>query len=89
MFAFENLIAGMMILLVFSLGVAMVRLLLGGNIIDRMLALDVMLVHGVGLAVLYALQTRQYQVLDSIIAVAVAGFVGSVALARYIERGGR
>jgi multisubunit Na+/H+ antiporter MnhF subunit len=89
MFAFENLIAGMMILLVVSLGVAMARLLLGSNIIDRVLALDVMLVHGVGLAVLYVLLTGQYQVLDSLLAVAVAGFLGTVALARYIEQGGR
>lgn len=89
MFAFENLIAGMMLLLVLSLGVAMVRLLLGSNIIDRLLALDVMLVQGVGLAVLYTLLTGQYQMLDSIIAVAVAGFLGTVALARAIERGER
>jgi multisubunit Na+/H+ antiporter MnhF subunit len=76
-------------LLSLSLVAATVRLMSGPGVPDRIVALQVVMMHSVGLIALYALLTGQRSILDYAIIVAVAEFISTVALARYIEKGGQ
>lgn len=66
---------------------SMVRLVIGPDVGDRILALDTMVVNAIGLIVLMGLAqgTRVYFEVSLIIA--MLGFVSTVAYARFILRG--
>ncbi|KEJ89845.1 K+/H+ antiporter subunit F [Sulfitobacter donghicola] len=66
---------------------AMVRVVIGPNTGDRILALDTMVVNAIGLVVLMGLAqgTRIYFEVSLIIA--MLGFVSTVAYARFVLRG--
>lgn len=85
---FELLMTGLMVLTALSMGLAVIRLLMGPTIPDRALAFDIVMVHAVALMGLYAVVVDQDLLVDAILVVAVLGFLGTVALARYIEKGG-
>ena len=75
-----------------GLGVAavlvLIRLLLGPTLADRMVALDSLLVLlAVGIAV-NAAATGSGEFLDVMIVVSLLGFIGSVTVARFIEKRG-
>ncbi|KPP99916.1 K+/H+ antiporter subunit F [Marinobacter sp. HL-58] len=63
------------------------RVIKGPDAPDRVLALDTLYVNAIALIVLLgiALQTRMY--LESALLIAVMGFVGTVAMAKYLKRG--
>lgn len=63
------------------------RLIKGPDAPDRVLALDTLYINGIGLIILLGmtLGTRLY--LESALLIAVMGFVGTVALAKYLKRG--
>lgn len=69
---------------------ALVRLVLGPSVPDRIVALDnLLLVVVAGLAVAAA-ATGEGAFLGVLVAVALVGFVGSVTVGRFVERrGGR
>jgi len=66
---------------------AMVRLVIGPNAGDRILALDTMVVNAIGIIVLLGISqgTRLYFEVSLIIA--MLGFVSTVAYARFVLRG--
>ncbi len=66
---------------------AMIRVVIGPNTGDRILALDTMVVNAIGLVVLMGLAqgTRIYFEVSLIIA--MLGFVSTVAYARFVLRG--
>ncbi len=66
---------------------AMIRLVIGPNTGDRILALDTMVVNAIGLVVLLGISqgTRIYFEVSLIIA--MLGFVSTVAYARFVLRG--
>lgn len=66
---------------------AMVRLVIGPDVGDRILALDTMVLNAIGLIVLLGVAqgTRVYFEVSLIIA--MLGFVSTVALARFVLRG--
>lgn len=66
---------------------AMIRLVIGPNTGDRILALDTMVVNAIGLIVLLGIYqgTRLYFEVSLIIA--MLGFVSTVAYARFVLRG--
>ena len=78
----------MVLLGVLSIGIvlAFIRLLLGPNIPDRLMALDVLTTVGVGIAALYAVAFDQPVYLDVAIVLALVAFLGTVAFSRYIEK---
>jgi multisubunit Na+/H+ antiporter MnhF subunit len=78
-----------MTLLSLSLVAATVRLMMGPGVPDRIVALQVVMMHSVGLLALYAILTGHWSVIDIAIIVAVVDFAGTAALARYIEKGGK
>jgi multicomponent Na+:H+ antiporter subunit F len=64
------------------------RLLRGGSLADRVVALDSLLVVIVsGIAVLAA-RTKEGIFLDALVIASLLGFVGTVTVARFIERRG-
>ena len=69
-----------------SLLLAFVRLVRGPSLPDRVVALDLIAVIAVALVVVLDIQADQVVFLDAGIVVALVGFVGSIAFARYLER---
>ena len=63
------------------------RLIQGPDAPDRVLALDTLYINAIALIVLLGitLGTRLY--LESALLIAVMGFVGTVAMAKYLKRG--
>jgi multicomponent Na+:H+ antiporter subunit F len=71
----------------FALLIAVVRLVRGPTLPDRVVAMDLIGVLVVGLIVVLAASTRVRATLDAAIVIALVGFVGTVAYATYLERG--
>jgi multisubunit Na+/H+ antiporter MnhF subunit len=69
-----------------SLLLAFVRLVRGPSLPDRVVALDLIAVIAVALVVVLDIQANLVVFLDAGIVVALVGFVGSIAFARYLER---
>lgn len=69
-----------------SLVCAAVRLVLGPSLPDRVVALDLASVLVVGFVGVFAVVTREAAYLDVSIALALVAFLGTVALARFVER---
>ena len=65
---------------------AMVRLLKGPSLPDRVVALDTMTVLIVTFCGLFAIDTGSTAFVDVAIVLALIGFLATVALARYVER---
>ena len=63
------------------------RLIKGPDAPDRVLALDTLYINAIALIVLLGitLDTRLY--LEAALLIAVMGFVGTVAMAKYLKRG--
>lgn len=63
------------------------RLIKGPDAPDRVLALDTLYINTIGLIVLLgiSLGTRMY--IEAALLIAVMGFIGTVALAKYLKRG--
>ena len=65
---------------------AMLRLIKGPSLPDRVVALDTMTVLIVAFCGLYALDTGSSAFLDVAVVLALIGFLATVALARFVER---
>ena len=70
-----------------SLALALVRLALGPSIIDRVLALDTMIVNTIGLFVLFGISSGLDTYFEAALVIAMLGFVSTVAYARFMLRG--
>jgi multicomponent Na+:H+ antiporter subunit F len=73
--------------LALALLIAIVRLVKGPSLPDRIVAMDLVGVLVVGLIVVLAAWTGVRATLDAAIVIALIGFVGTVAYATYVERG--
>lgn len=71
-------------LLVVGMLLVIVRLMRGPNLGDRIMALDTLTMLGVGLIGALTVRTGLTLYLDIAIAIALAGFLSTVALARYL-----
>ena len=65
---------------------AMVRLVKGPSLPDRVVALDTMTVLIVAFCGLYTIDTGSTAFLDVAVVLALIGFLATVALARFVER---
>jgi len=63
------------------------RLLRGPGLPDRILALDTLYVNTIALLVLFGIQYDTQLLFEAALVVALLGFVGTVALAKYVTRG--
>ena len=65
----------------------MVRLVLGPNVGDRILALDTMVINAIALIILMGMLRCTQIYFESALIIAMLGFVSTVALARFVLRG--
>ena len=70
-----------------ALLIALVRLVKGPTLPDRIVAMDLLGVLVVGLIVVMAGWSGVRATLDAAIVIALIGFLGTVAYATYVERG--
>lgn len=73
-----------LVLLGLALLVSVVRIVIGPSLGDRVLALDLMTVIAMGFVGAIAIRTGQMLYLDIAIALALLGFLATIALARYV-----
>lgn len=66
---------------------AMVRLVKGPSIGDRILALDTMVINAIGLIVLMGIKQGTSIYFEASMIIAMLGFVSTVAIARFVLRG--
>jgi len=63
------------------------RLCLGPSLPDRILALDTMYINVIALLILFGIYERSSLYLEVALLIAAMGFVGTVALSKYLLRG--
>ena len=63
------------------------RLVRGPSLPDRILALDTMYINTVALLVLFGIHQGQDVYFEAALLIALVGFVGTVALCKYLLRG--
>ena len=73
-------------LVLIGVAFAFARLVAGPTMADRIVALDLVTVQAVAFMGLLCLGTGEAAFLDVAIAIALVGFLGTVAFARYVER---
>jgi len=72
-----------------ALILAVIRLLIGPSLPDRIVALDLAAAIVMCFAVVHAIDTGTTHYLDAALAIAVIAFIGTVAFSRYIEKAHR
>jgi multicomponent Na+:H+ antiporter subunit F len=76
-------------LLAIGMVLTLVRLLKGPHVADRVVALDLLVVLGMGIIVTYAIVLAEQALLDVSLILALIGFLSTVGFARYLEKRGR
>ena len=74
-------------LLVVAIGLSLARLLIGPSAQDRVLALDCMYLNGMLLMLVLGIQYGSRHYFEAALLVALFGFVGSTAMAKFLLRG--
>lgn len=80
----SNLVLGMLTAAMF---LAFYRLVRGPSLPDRVVALDLIVMLAVGFITVYDIATELSVFLDVAIVLALLSFLGTVAFARYVEKG--
>jgi multicomponent Na+:H+ antiporter subunit F len=70
-----------------ALLIALIRLVIGPTLPDRIVAMDLFGVLVVGIIVVLAGSSQVRATLDAAVVIALVGFLGTVAYATYVERG--
>ncbi len=65
----------------------LIRLALGPDMLDRVLALDTLYVNSAAMLVLYGLELGTGRYYEAALLIAMLGFVTTVVLSKYITRG--
>jgi multicomponent Na+:H+ antiporter subunit F len=73
-------------LLAIAFVLAFIRLAIGPTVADRVVALDLIGIIAVGTIILHDVETPLPVFLDAAIVLALVGFAGTIAFAKYIER---
>ncbi len=71
----------------FALALNLWRLFKGPGVADRILALDTMVINVIGLIVLTGIATSSGTSFEAALLLAMVGFVGTVAYAKFLLRG--
>jgi multicomponent Na+:H+ antiporter subunit F len=78
-------IHGALLVIAISIGLCLVRAVRGPTLFDRVLAFDCLALNVVGGVVLVSLLLHTDAFLDVVLVVALLGFLGTIALAAYLE----
>lgn len=81
------MIAVLFIFLLAALFLALIRLIRGPSLPDRVVALDLIAITSVGLIGVYAVSTDQPIYIDEAMVLALIAFLGTSAFAHFIEKG--
>lgn len=76
-----------MFLLGLAIALNLWRLVIGPSLPDRILALDTMYINAIALLVLFGIYQNNNLYFEAALLIAVMGFVGTVALSKYLLRG--
>jgi multicomponent Na+:H+ antiporter subunit F len=82
---FTEILSG---ILVVAVVLAFIRLARGPSLPDRAVALDLVATIVIGLIGVYAVMTSEARFLDLAVVLALIAFLGTVAFARFIAKGG-
>jgi multicomponent K+:H+ antiporter subunit F len=74
-------------LLGLSLALALVRVLQGPDVVDRILALDTLYVNSATMLVLYGLKLGTGRYYEAALLIAMLGFITTVVLSKFLTRG--
>lgn len=75
------------VLVSLALVLCMLRLLIGPDLPDRILALDTLYINSIALLILLGIYLGSSLYFEAALLIAVIGFVGTVALSNYLLRG--
>ncbi|MFP4351804.1 MAG: monovalent cation/H+ antiporter complex subunit F [Puniceicoccaceae bacterium] len=89
MIPLETALAIGKVLLVAALAVGGWRLLRGPSITDRVVALDLIAGVVLSFALIVALESGRSLFVTVSLAISVVSFIGTIAIARHMEKGGR
>lgn len=76
-----------MLLIGIAIALNLWRLAIGPSLPDRILALDTMYINAIALLVLFGIYQNTMLYFEAALLIAVVGFVGTVALSKYLLRG--
>ncbi len=76
-----------MLLVSVAIALNLWRLIKGPSLPDRILALDTMYINAIALLVLFGVYQATMLYFEAALLIAVMGFVGTVALSKYLLRG--
>ena len=74
-------------LVALSMALCFVRLALGPSLPDRILALDTLAINAIALLIVFGVRGGTTLYFEVALLIAMFGFVGTVALAKYLLRG--
>lgn len=74
-------------LMIAALLLSLWRLVRGPEVTDRILALDTLYINTIALLVLFGIYLDSTLYFEAALLIAVMGFIGTVALAKYLLRG--
>ncbi|MCP3429412.1 K+/H+ antiporter subunit F [Opacimonas viscosa] len=75
------------VILCIALILNLIRLFLGPNTADRILALDTMYINSIALILVYGMHSETPLYFEAALLIAMLGFVSSVAFSKYLLRG--
>ena len=83
----ETAILIAILLIMIALALNMYRMILGPHALDRVVALDTMYINAIALIVLLGIRLKTMVYFEAALLIAMMGFVGTVALSKYLLRG--
>jgi multicomponent K+:H+ antiporter subunit F len=76
-----------LVMVALATALCFVRLAIGPDLADRILALDTLSINAIAFLVLYGIRQSSQIYFEVALLIAMLGFVGTVALAKYALRG--
>lgn len=70
-----------------ALALSFIRLVLGPDVPDRILALDTLYINSIALLILLGIHLDSELYFEAALLIAVMGFMGTLALSKYLMRG--
>jgi multicomponent Na+:H+ antiporter subunit F len=83
----ENVLLASAVLIFFGIAFAVIRLVIGRTVVDRVAAIDMLTVMSISLIALYAHVSGRFIYIDVALVYGVLSFLAVLAVARYLERG--
>lgn len=73
-------------MLTISVILVFIRLLKGPKVVDRVIALDLIITIGIGIITVFTIRSHQKVLLDVAIILALIAFLGTIAFSYYLEK---